>query len=290
MQKEEKLKHLMSLSLPTPEELREDSARRHAAAKAPFEAPGTGAFIGTSLRAWLDVMEAAGIPTIPAEAVVKLRRETFLGFEYSEVEEPEAWEQFGAAIAAIPDSHMARWDACSSLDLKFAMAEKQPFGKHARQLSTGDPRAFDILADYPADEFTVWARPWVQAKMLDGYPVEFRVFVKDSQVLGVASYYPQRPLPDTPEMRGLAEQCVELTRKALRHLENTGQYPWLVNYARHFAEGTVNATLDFLVRPDNQVVFLEAGPPYGAGAHPCTFIDRPIEGVALELAPGVVLR
>ena len=281
---------LSMLKFPTEEEMEELSARRHAEAKAPFEVPGSKAFIGVSLNAWLDVMTAAGIPSIPAEAVTSLKRETFLGFEKSLTDEPEAWRAFDAALGSVPSTHMARWDACSSLDLKFAMAEKSPFGAHARVLHPGDPRAFEILADYPAEEFTVWSRPWVEAKLVDGYPVEFRVFVKDSKVLGIASYYPQRALPATPEILGLAAQCGDLTRKALQLLESTGQYPWMADYARHFATGTVNATLDFLVTPDNQVLFLEAGPPYGAGAHPCAFIDRTIEGIALELAPGVALR
>ncbi|MBK3779985.1 hypothetical protein G3A43_06930 [Paraburkholderia aspalathi] len=281
---------LSTLKLPSDEELEELSARRHAEAKAPFEIPGSKAFIGVSLKAWLDVMTAAGIPSIPAEAVTSFKRDTFRNFETSMLEEPEVWRNFHTAVASIPATHMARWDACSSLDLKFAMAEKVPFGEHARALHPGDPRAYEILSEYPADKFTVWSRPWVEAKVVDGYPVEFRVFVKDSQVLGIASYYPQRALPGTPDIISLAEQCGDLTSSMLRHLASTGQYPWMVNYARHFTEGTVNATLDFLVTLDNQVLFLEAGPPYGAGAHPCAFIDRSIEGIALALAPGVALR
>lgn len=280
----------LSFQIPSMEELEAQAAAQLRAAKAPFEVPGSKAFIGTSLKAWLDVVQAAGVPSVPAQALTAIHRQDFLRFEESLVEKPEVWAAFEAALAGVADTHMVRWDACAPLDLKYAMASKAAPSAETRRMGPDDPRAYDILTDYPADEFTVWMRPWVQARMEEGFPVEFRVFVREGQVLGVASYYPQRALPDTPEMRGLAEQCVDRTNQVLAHLAATGEYPWLTSYAGMFTEGTVNATLDFLVTSNNEVVFLEAGPPFGAGAHPCAFIDRPVNGIALALAPGVQLR
>ena len=40
-------------------------------------------------------------------------------------------------------------------------------------------------------------------------------------------------------------------------------------------------TADFVVGKDGKVLFLEGGPPYGLGAHPCCFEGRDIEGIAL---------
>lgn len=126
--------------------------------------------------------------------------------------------------------------------------------------------------------------------VLDGYPVEFRVFVENGEVLGVASYYPQRPLPPTPEMSALAGHCIRRSFTILQHLTQSQEAPWMPTYEGKFEDGKVSATLDFIVTTEGKALFLEAGPPFGAGAHPCAFIDRPIKGVALEMAPGVELR
>ena len=120
--------------------------------------------------------------------------------------------------------------------------------------------------------------------------MEYRAFVRDSKLLGIANYYPQRALPDTPATHSQVQQVEQLTQRLVAHLDAAGQYPWMVSYERGFKPRTVNATLDFLVTQDGVVVLLEAGPPFGAGAHPCSFLDQPISGLALGLAPGVKLR
>ncbi len=38
--------------------------------------------------------------------------------------------------------------------------------------------------EYPADVVPIWSRSWIDAKKEAGYPVEFRVFVKNNEVLG----------------------------------------------------------------------------------------------------------
>ena len=38
------------------------------------------------------------------------------------------------------------------------------------------------------------------------------------------------------------------------------------------------------------LVMVDAGPGYGAGAHPCCFIDQPVTGRAWALAEGVEAR
>lgn len=158
-------------------------------------------------------------------------------------------------------------------------------------LSPFDPRAVDIILEYPADSIQVWRRPWVQALQVDGYPVEFRVFVRDGSIQGIASYYPQRPLPVTPEMLAYVEGCREATYNILAHLVRSQERPWMPSYEKRYSDQLPSATLDFLVDTSGQVLFLEAGPPLGAGAHPCAFIDRDeMSGVALELAPGAQLR
>src|SRR5690606_28774958 len=86
--------------------------------------------------------------------------------------------------------NMVRWDACASLSLKSAMTDLDPSPTSAMRGSfdmhpEGDPRAYDIIYQYPAAVVPVLARPWLQAQFHDGYPIEFRVFVEDSKVIAL---------------------------------------------------------------------------------------------------------
>ena len=144
--------------------------------------------------------------------------------------------------------------------------------------------------EFPSDDIDVWSRPWVDAEYLDDYPVEFRVFIKDNEVEAISNYYPQRALPDSNRMIGLVNECIGLSRKIVGHLNSQGQYPWMPNFEGKFESGKVSATLDFLITAEGLPLFLEAGPPYGAGAHPCAFIDHEVKGVAFAMAPGSILR
>jgi hypothetical protein len=254
-----------------------------------------GRFIGTALGAWLPFVRAAGVPCVDAKLAFELPRDVFMRAGGGETDEDQAvWADFNRTLQAIPESSMARWDPCSGIELKAAMGEANSDSLSARRdLHAGDPRAVDILIEYPSDVFPVWERPWVDAMMVEGFPVEFRVYVKNSVVLGVASYYPQRPLPETAEMLSLAAKCSELTSRVLAHLAAVDMAPWMPSYAAsgEFDPALVSGTLDFLVTPVGDIVFLEAGPPFGAGAHPCAFIDAPeITGVALAPPQGARLR
>ena len=117
----------------------------------------------------------------------------------------------------------------------------------------------------------IWSRPWINARIIGGYPVEYRVFVYDGQAMGVSNYYPQRPLTNHR-----------------RHIDAIGQYtqalidvidpPLLWNYSpfreyfdSHFDTEGVHFTADYIVDADDNVAFLEGGPPHHLGAHPCCF-------------------
>lgn len=271
------------------EELELRARERHAAGT--LLCSSGGRFIGTSLGAWLSHAQAAGLECVSARQITSVPRDAFLRIETPKTEDAQLWESLKRDLASLPAGWMARWDHCSSLELKGAMAQgRLPDAEEATSLEPWDPRAWELAYEYPSDAISAWARPWVQARMVDGYPLEFRVFIKDSRVIGVASYYPQRPLPDTPEMLGLAETCRRQAERLVGHLDAAGARPWLPGFGERFSDSAASATMDFLVTESGEVLFLEAGPPYGAGAHPCAFIDRPIEGVALCLAPGVALR
>lgn len=262
---------------------------RHEAAKAMCS---TGdRFIGSSLGAWLGHARAAELEHVPARLVAEVPRDTFLRVEEPEPGDAELWASLQQTLAALPRDHMARWDHCSSLDLKGALAEgRMPNAAESTALAPWDPRAYDLAHGYPGDVIAVWARPWIRARWVDSYPLEFRVFVQNSCIIGVASYYPQRPLPATPAIMSFAAEAQVRAERLVAHMDAFGARPWMPNFGPQFDGTKVSATLDFVVTAGDDLLFLEAGPPFGAGAHPCAFIDRPISGVALALAPGVILR
>lgn len=283
----------MSFRIPIPqvdfEELETRARARHQAGK--LLCSTGGRFIGTSLGAWLGHAQSAGLAAVPARLVALVPRETFLRIETPEAGDASLWESLKRDLASLQAGWMARWDHCSSLELKGAMARgRLPDADEATSLEPWDPRAYDLAHEFPGDDIAVWARPWVAARMVDGFPLEFRVFIKDGSVIGVASYYPQRPLPETAEMLSLAMECRRLAEQLVAHLDALGARPWLPGFGDRFSDSAVSATIDFLVAESGEVLFLEAGPPFGAGAHPCAFLDQPVNGVALALAPGVVLR
>lgn len=272
------------------EEVARRARERHIAAMAPFADPATGAFIGTSLGAWLVEAQHAGIPYIGAELLLGISRDLFMREEETAKTHQALWADFYGKQKSVPEGFMVRWDACAGLDLKFAMANREGYGEHARIVHPSDPRACDINYEYPSDTLKMWKRPWVPALMMNGYPVELRVFIENGQVLGVANYYPQHTLPDTEQIQGFVTAAKAAAETLVASLQARGRHPWMVNYAARYAEGSINATLDFLITEDEEVVFLEAGPPFSMGAHPCSFQDQEIKGIALGLAPGVQPR
>jgi hypothetical protein len=266
------------------------AARRFEAAIAAVAPPER--FIGTSLGAWIEHASAAGIAHVPCWLLGAVSRAEWQRWiEHGEFDEGDGMARVRQAAAGMPAPSMVRWDPCASLELKLSIAEQLPVDQTCRVgLPAGDPRACDILMEYPSERVPVWGRPWVQAQIVDGFPVEFRVFIREGQIDGIASYYPQRPLPHDARVLSWVSACRASTNQLINHLNEAGEFPWMLSYEGVMPTGSVSATLDFIVDQAGQVLLLEAGPPYGCGAHPCAFIDRPIAGVALALAEGVTLR
>lgn len=84
---------------------------------------------------------------------------------------------------------MVRWDCCAGEHLKY-------------ELGTGRPE---------------W-QPAFQQLVIDDYPVEVRVFAFDGQIQGVSSYYPPRPLPNTPEIQQFCQDAWALSARFLPHV------------------------------------------------------------------------
>lgn len=251
-----------------------------------FQPLPSHAFAAASLTAWMNAAMEAGVPSVPAECVAELSIDALLRSDDPREEgAQEVLDQLAAINAALPADHMLRWDCCASYALKDAMAEGQVPAPEERGIGI-DIRSFDLLFEFPAETIAVLQRPWVNAQELNGFPIEFRVFVADGRVHAVANYYLQRPLPDTPAIRSAVKDAVAATEAIVAHLQSQGQTP-VMPFQPERQETSFRATLDFLVDEQGQVLFLEAGPGWGQGAHPCAFLQPdgstvdPVEGLKL---------
>jgi len=254
-----------------------------------FQPLPANAFPAASLTAWMEAAHRAGVPLVPAQCVAELNIDALLRSDDPRAEgAQEVLKQLAAINAALPADRMLRWDCCASYALKDAMAEGQAPTPQERGIDI-DLRSFDLLFEFPAEDIAVLQRPWVQAQELNGFPIEFRVFVADGRVHAVANYYLQRPLPDTPAIRSAVKAAVASTEAIVAQLQAEGLSPHMP-FQPPQAQPSFRATLDFLVDEQGQVLFLEAGPGWGQGAHPCAFLQpdgRTVDEVAgLKLGSG----
>lgn len=169
---------------------------------------------------------------------------------------------------------MLRWDCCAGEPIKYHMGKTGTCPSHYRQrVSPDDMRLQFILEDWRSYlPIALWRRPWIEAKRHGGWPVEFRVFADDGQIKGVSNYYPQVSLPD--EYMPIAERAINQT---VPLADATGGKPF---------------TADWLLTPDEQLLYLEGGPghtPTG-GAHPCCFAPNQVSGIALSPQEGALVH
>ena len=173
-------------------------------------------FCPVSLGDWLRLCADVGVPAVPAEQIAAMNKDDYLDFDQP-TDEQRA--RLDAVLDAVEQSaeqgYMVRYDACSCLTIKSELSRgraqwQEVFGC----LTLDDPRAFDILMEYPREEIPIWKRPWVDALLYDGYPVEYRAFVLNGELVGISNYYPQRPLlpdataGDVVEVRRLTERLI----------------------------------------------------------------------------------
>ena len=235
-------------------------------------------FCPISLGDWLDLCRQAGIPHVPARKVTTLLREDCLSFDTRGEHQDRLKAAFQEMSAAEQHLHMMRFDCCASLEVKYHMSKGEPYWKpEFDTLILDDPRAFDIIIEYPREELPVWQRPWTDALVYDSYPVEYQAFVNNGTITSISSYYPQRKLIEFPEhIRKVREYTCALAR--------TVQAPFLWSLAykppEMRADG-IHFTADFMATKEG-ILFLEGGPPHEMGAHPCCFQPGRIEGIALE--------
>ena len=246
--------------------------------ESPMPEEGKGRFCPVSLGDWLELCRQAGMPHVPAEKICELLREDCLSFDVPGDHHERLRAAFQEMEKARLPGHMMRFDYCASLDIKSSLAQGEwECRPEFCRVELDDPRAVDILFEYPRSHAPVWLRPWAQALVVKGYPVEYRAFVRDGEVLGISSYYPQRPLPEFPAH-------IQAVREQTQRLINAVRTPFQWHFdprRRGLDQDGVHFTADFIATAEG-MLFLEGGPPHELGAHPCCFREGRISGVALE--------
>lgn len=243
---------------------------------APLDAAKTthNCFNAVSLTAWLTIAAKAGIAHVSAREVACVPIDVLLEFEEPRLEDAVLWMSLRDAIQSTRDGEMLRWDCCAGLALKGAMDNNPQSVSHDEMtgLHPGDPRFFDIAYVFPEIEMRVLRRPWVKARQEGGRPVEYRVYVLDGIISGLSNYYPQRALHLSAQRDAEIREVLRLGSQFVEYLQFEALVPWFKELPLDAsAESLINCTLDFLISSDGEVLFLEAGPPFGAGAHPCCF-------------------
>jgi hypothetical protein len=163
-----------------------------------------------------------------------------------------------------------------------------------RTLMFDDMRVCELLECYQ-DPITLHKRPWIEAKRMPGiaefkdntYPVEWRVFIKGGQIEGISYYYPQSEyiIEDDCDDCWIEEVLTDYTSDIMEVLGKFNLLPHHPQLAGAPANVFPCFTLDFLQTPDNEFLFLEAGPPHVNGltmAHSCCFVPGNIKGMALH--------
>ena len=230
-----------------------------------------------SLGAWLDVCKAAGVEAVPATEIGKIEIETLM----IALDNPESTEEtdttrdmrafFTKIEAAKQPNTMIRWDCCTCAEVKYRLDT----GRHEwhRDLLDcfyiDDFRATDLIFEYPDTIIAAWSRPWMQARIVDGYPVEYRVFVEDGEIIGISNYYPQRPLTDSHEVHEDVAACLLKTAKLIAALPTPLKYPG--GPQPHHSPDSKSFTADFMRLEDDRFLYLEGGPSFAGDAHPCCF-------------------
>ena len=245
--------------------------------------PVTGNFCPVPLGDWLELYQKARVPHVLAARTTSLHRADWVRFDVP----GDHHERLKKALSQVKDNlkprHIVRFDFCSPLEVKFRLGQRNPeWRQDLTRLHLDDPRAFDILFEHPREEIPVWQRPWMDATVVDGYPVEYRAYVLDGEVQGISSYYSQRPLPRYEHHLKTVREYTEMLIAHAKPPFLLNQSSFMLKFQEEHDRAGVHFTADFLVtRESGEVLFIEGGPPHELGAHPCCFRPGGVEGIAL---------
>jgi len=250
-------------------------------------------FCTVDIGDWLALCKDADVPFIPATPVAEAQCEDLSMFDQAG-EHQERLSVFWAEIEKVQKSsleqdrhEMLRWSCCAGSDVKYHLGCGRP-GWNPEFMETFDicdPRAYDLVHDFPKKTIQAWLRPWISLQCLDDYPIEFRVFVENNKIIGISSYYPQRPLPLTSDIITYISAITSHAEKMISRQAKPLNCPEL----RGFDITQNSWSADFAISENGEALFLEGGPPHTPtfGAHSCCFAVGEIEGIALRPRRGV---
>lgn len=251
----------------------------------------TGPVHAASILVWARLAEIAGIPFIPVEEVAFLDMDTVMamadGREDAELADGQM-EEIAKAVAYANGGGYWRTEICAGEEVKYLMGSGQGL-PDVLPIRMDDLRIYEMHWGMPG--VTIVGRPKLTPVRHNGYPVEFRVFngCQSEEDGAVSWYYPQAgAFAPTPELEAAMTQASEWGRALHDLRDRMGLVAWLPGQGE--ASSQIGSTIDFMLTEEMGLVMVDAGPGYGAGAHPCCFIDVPVEGRAWTLSEGVELR
>jgi len=267
-----------------------------------------------SLTAWLAIADHAGVPSIPARQIATTcATEYFLVMDA--LSDGSGIDAFSDEIVEnLKEGEILRFEQVAPGDVKASLSDG---GEISNGLIRGvdgkmfpeiyDERFYSTLRDLGSAEIRAFVRPYIppmkESGQFDGadgnWPIEFRVFIRDGQISGLANYYRQMGMGDSgaiPEatIRKAVDGALSSAQAMLDAMQNLG----LGIGNKRIAPGSDTAgkegwdrqdfTLDFLLSAKGEVLFLEGGPAGMTFADPCAFLTEgartiSLEGVALSV-------
>lgn len=242
----------------------------------------TARFCPLSLGDWIDACRRANVPHVPAREAAVLCRHDVIRYEQPGKPRDRNEQAVQRARSACRPGEMLRLDCCAGSETKFRLATGRPEWREDTQLVyVGDPRATELVLDMPRERIPIWRRPWIKARLEGRFPVEYRAYVQDGQVVGISNYHVQRPLRRS---NAHIDAIARWTDALLAVLETPFLWPYgpyRDYFDDHCAADGVHFAADFIVDQNDNVVFLEGNPPHHLGAHPCCFPMDETYGLAL---------
>ena len=240
-------------------------------------------FCPISLRDWLELCPKANVPHVPAERLTTMNRLDWLMFDTP----GDHHDRLKAALKSITGNlkprHMLRWDFCAPTEVKLRLSTGQPdFHEEMTLPILDDPRAYTILYEFPREDIPVYQRPWLDAAIADGYPIEYRAYVRDGKLQGISNYYPQRPLPYNQDHIDTVSTYTDRLIESVATPFLWNAYPYRGSFLEEHDPKGIHFTADYILDADNRLLFLEGGPPHEMGAHPCCFEIGNTYGVAMK--------
>jgi hypothetical protein len=257
----------------------------------PFDEIGTrsGPVDAVSLLSWNRLAQLANIPHVSADIVSRIPIDDAWASMDGKDDSvsPTGLQGIELAIQYARSGGFWRTDQCASCDIKYAQSTGKAIPSPI-PFYLDDPRIMDLHHGIP--EIIILGRPRLTPVMVGGYPLEFRVFLGGlAHPDGAVSYYyPQANAFDvSSDLERFMDDSLSHARDIYSRREQLCLVPRLLN---GHASRDIGATIDFMVTQEMGLVMIDAGPGAGYGAHPCCFVDLPVEGKRWRPKEGLTIN